>query len=251
MWRHPASIDICLSQRKPVEINSLVITLREFPIDFESMDRPAFGRRAICESRLSIDVREWHRQGLLRPAGQRFSHSWTRNGKPLGSIDVRTEADAVVLLFKEIVGRFDSLQNGPFKSQPMSLSGEWRSVEQRVPLVWTPCHLGGARPWFLCACGRRVAKLYGAPVFACRQCCGLGYASQYEIPRYRAISRAQKIRMRLGGSANLRDPFPKKPRGMHRWTYLRLFARGVVAEERSAALMMDYLHRRYPGRLQP
>jgi hypothetical protein len=96
-----------------------------------------------------------------------------------------------------------------------------------------------------------VAKLYlrDTAVFACRHCCGLAYRS-HEIPSHRAIRRAQKIRMRLGGSANLSDPFPKKSRGMHRWTYSRLFARGVVSEERSAALMMDYLYRRYPGRPQ-
>jgi hypothetical protein len=61
------------------------------------MGRYAPSRRVTCESCLSIDVRIWHRQGLLRPAGQRFSSSWTRNGKPTGSIGVRTEADAVVL----------------------------------------------------------------------------------------------------------------------------------------------------------
>jgi hypothetical protein len=48
---------------------------------------------------LSIDVREWYRQGLLR-AGQRFTRSWTRGGKASGSVDVRTEADAVILIFK-------------------------------------------------------------------------------------------------------------------------------------------------------
>jgi hypothetical protein len=55
-----------------------------------------------CESCLSIDVRQWHRRGLLRHAGQRFSSSWNRSGEPLGSIDVRTEADAVVLLSREV-----------------------------------------------------------------------------------------------------------------------------------------------------
>ncbi len=29
------------------------------------------------------------------------------------------------------------------------LSRRWRSVEQRVPITWTECHLGGWRPWFL------------------------------------------------------------------------------------------------------
>jgi hypothetical protein len=47
-----------------------------------------------------------------------------------------------------------------------------------------------------------------AAVFASRHCCGLTYASQQESPRHRAISRAQKLRVRLGGSANLLEPFP-------------------------------------------
>ena len=132
------------------------------------------------------------------------------------------------------------------------------SVEQCVPLVWTRCHFGGARPWFRCVayvggrlCGRRVAKLYlcETPVFACRQRRGLAYASQSENPRYRAISRAQKIRMRLGGSANLLKPFPKRPRGMHRWTYYRLFAKAMAAQERSIALELEYMRRHYPGLL--
>jgi hypothetical protein len=165
-----------------------------------------------------------------------FTWSWTRHGKPLGSIDVRTAADAVVLTFKG--------------------SSEGRAVEQRVPLMWTRCHLGGARPWFHCSasaggrpCGRRVAKLYlhNTPVFACRQCCGLAYASQREIPRHRAIRRAQEFRMRLGGSANLLEPFPERPRGMHRITYYRLSAKAMTAHERSIALESDYLRRRYPG----
>jgi hypothetical protein len=214
----------------------------------------AFGRRPTCESRLSFDVREWHRQGLLR-VGLQFSCSWTRNGKPLGSIDVRTEVDAVVLIFNGIVGRFNSLQSGSLKPEPMSLSSKSKSAEQRVPLVWTPCHLGGLRPWFSCsafvggrACGRRVAKLYlrEAAVFACRYRCGLAYASQHEIARHRAITREQKIRMRLGGSANLLEPFPPKNRGMHRRTYYRLLVEAVVAQELSIALTDDYMRRRNP-----
>ena len=73
--------------------------------------------------------------------------------------------------------------------------------------------------------------------------------SQQEIPRYRAIGRAQKLRMRLGGSANLRKPFPKKPRGMHRWTYYRLSAKAMAAHERLLALEIDHIRRHYPGLL--
>ncbi len=35
--------------------------------------------------------------------------------------------------------------------------------------------------------------------------------------------RPQKIRKRLGGSANMMEPFPEKPKGMHHDTYMRLF----------------------------
>jgi hypothetical protein len=110
---------------------------------------------------------------------------------------------------------------------------EWKSIEQRVPITWTACHFGGRRPWFTCAvcsggqyCGRRVAVLYGAgELFACRRCYDLAYTSQQESPWYRSISRARKIRMKLGGGESLAEPFPEKPRGMHWRTYHRLRAR--------------------------
>ena len=58
---------------------------------------------------------------------------------------------------------------------------------------------------------------------------GLAYASQQEGPFYCNISRAQKIRLRLGGS-DLFEPFLEKPRGVHWWTCLRLLARGNAVE---------------------
>ena len=70
-----------------------------------------------------------------------------------------------------------------------------------------------------------------------------------ENPRYRAISRVQKARMRLGWSANLLERFPEKPRGMHRRTYYRLLARAMAGQERSTALELDYIRRHYPGLL--
>jgi hypothetical protein len=185
------------------------------------MPRRAYGGRPTCESCASIDAREWNRRGLLRP-DQAFSWSWDRGGEPCGSMFVRTEVDAVVLIFR--------WRNAG--------DAEWKLVQQRVPIVWTMCHLGGRRPWFRCTaqsggryCGCRVAILYGAgEVFACRRCYGLAYASQQESPKLRRISRSRKIRMRLGGSPDLFQPFPDKPRRMHRQTYFRLRARGEAAD---------------------
>lgn len=184
------------------------------------MARPAGGGRLTCGSCTYIDVREWKRRGLLR-SGHSFSWRWTRLGEACGNISVRTEADAVVLIFRS---------QYPGES-------DWRSVEQRVAIIWTACHLGGRRPWFLCTvysggqyCGRRVAILYGAgDLFACRRCYGLAYASQQESPQFRTISRSRKIRMQLGGSPDVLQPFPEKPRRMHRRTYMRLRARDPFA----------------------
>jgi len=206
------------------------------------MARPAYGGRLTCEGCASIDVRRWHREGRLW-AGQRFSSSWTCGGEPSGSISVRTEVDAVVLMF-----RSRSWQDS-----------EWKSVEQRVPITWTACHLGGRRAWFRCSvysggryCGRRVALLYGAgELFACRRCYGLAYASQQESAHHRGLGKAQKIRMRLGGSPNMLEEFPDRPKGMHWRTYDRLHRVHDVAEERSNIGLMrfvDRLRRQAPRR---
>ena len=66
--------------------------------------------------------------------------------------------------------------------------------------------------------------LYGGAYFRCRQCHGLKYESQYEPAFARAVSRSQSIRRRLGGTSDLQDPFPDKPKGMHWRTYHRLRA---------------------------
>lgn len=100
-----------------------------------------------------------------------------------------------------------------------------------VDLVATVPNYGGQRWWFICpvrACRRRVRKLYLAPgekYFACRRCCDLNYTSQREDDMNRALSKAQAIRERLGGSASMSQPFPDKPKRMWWRTYCRLRAR--------------------------
>jgi hypothetical protein len=165
----------------------------------------------VCETCLRIDVRRWHREGRLGE-GESFEYRWTSDGKPCGSIRVQLEEDSVVLMFR-------------------SLQAEvWTPIEQRVEISWTTCHLGGRRPWFVCDvqtngqhCGRRVAVIYSTGgLFACRVCHGLSYASQREPLRHRGLAKARKVRAQLGGSADMFDPFPDRPKGMHRRTYLRL-----------------------------
>jgi hypothetical protein len=153
----------------------------------------------------------------------------------VASISAFVHRDQVVLSYRH--------RSGP--------AGEWEDVKELVSLEWTPCNFGGERPWFVCpgvACRRRVAVLYGpGKYFLCRPCYDLRYESQREDKKDRALRRAQKIRMRLGGSANMMEPFPERPKGMHHDTYMRLFWKHHEAEMDHLAGMrawMDKLERR-------
>ncbi len=117
--------------------------------------------------------------------------------------------------------------------------GRKDDVFYAVPLSRTPCNFGGSRPWFVCpvvvegvSCGRRVAKLYlKGRYFLCRHCHDLAYSSQQEAHRHAALRRCQRIRQKLGSTANMTEPFPGKPKGIHLKTYLRLCAKYKKAHE--------------------
>ena len=152
----------------------------------------------------SIDVLEWNRRGYLR-SPRWFSWAWSRDNERVASINVETQRHSVTLKYRS-----------------RSYGEDWSDVEQRVAIEWTPCRFGGERPWFMCSvasnsvyCGRRATKLYGAGrLFACRHCYRLAYASQQESAHQRGLGKSQKIRMRLGGSPNMLEEFPDKPKGM-------------------------------------
>ena len=82
-------------------------------------------------------------------------------------------------------------------------------------IACVPCRFGGTRPYFMCpgvvngvTCGRRVAKLLASGrYFLCRHCYRLAYDSQSESAWGRALRRANKIRMRLGGDPGVAAPF--------------------------------------------
>jgi hypothetical protein len=180
----------------------------------------------------SVDVRYLHRENLLR-SGHSFSLRWSRAGRETGSIGGIVEGtktpERMILLFRH--------RKGP--------GGEWEDVRESVPLSWTPCNFGGERPWFLCpgaGCGQRVAVLYGpGRYFLCRHCYDLSYQSQRDTKMYRALHRAQDIRRRLGGSANMLEPFPEQPKGMHWRTYEQLWWEHHEAEMEQLAGMREWL----------
>ena len=185
-------------------------------------------KKPTTEGCRSLDIRRLHREGLLK-SGHRFSWSWWRAEQMVASISVFVDRDQVILSYRH--------RSGP--------CGEWEEVEEAVALEWTPCNFGGERPWFVCpgvACGRRVAILYvQGKYFLCRHCYDLRYESQREDKMDRALRRAQKIRKRLGGSANMSEPFPERPKGMHHDTYMRLFWEHYEAEMEHLAAIQECL----------
>jgi len=102
-----------------------------------------------------------------------------------------------------------------------------QTVPQQVPVSWTPCHYGGARPWLHCLCGRRVLRLFkGFGGYFCRPCCGNPiYESQRRNQKARAYLQAYRARQQLGGSRPGIDPLPDRPYRMKQKTYARLCAR--------------------------
>jgi hypothetical protein len=164
--------------------------------------------KATTSDYYALDVRRWQRDRLLTP-GQSFDWRWTKEGKQVCSIRVRVEFGRVILSYG--YRRNDA--------EP------WQPTECTSLLEWMQCNYGGSRPWFRCparGCDRRAAILYLNGIFACRHCCQLAYNCQREPAHYRALNRAQAIREKLGGSGNMYEVFPKRPRGMHRRTYQRL-----------------------------
>jgi len=107
-------------------------------------------------------------------------------------------------------------EGGAVMSQIRGFPADWKSIEWRVPITRTHCHLAGRRPWFVRSawvngqyCGERVAVLYAAgELFACRSCCGLAYASQREHQMFRDMYRKSEC-----GSAAVQSRLLRSQRG--------------------------------------
>jgi hypothetical protein len=174
----------------------------------------------------AIDIRELQRcRGLA--AGSRFVETWTRGGMVAAQIAIDVQKHHLLLRYVHVSG-----------------AGEQEPVEGVVPIVDAPCNYGGLRRWFRCPeCKRRIVIIYISRSCACRHCHELVYSSQRESAGDRARQRAQNIRIRLGGSANLLIAFPERPKWMRWATYQRLRLEAFKNETRNLAHLISILER--------
>ena len=175
------------------------------------------------EGTRSLDVMKLARAGYLsgpRPG----SWTWTYHDGTTALIGITGGRDAVTLNYRV-------RSNGE----------DWQTVDQRVPIRWTPCRLGGERPWFVCDvfangvhCGRRVAKLYGAgKLFACRRCYRLGYQVQRGGRMDQAHHRLASLHRKLGADYEGPDRTPpQRPKWMRHRTYERVLQQIEDGESR-------------------
>lgn len=164
----------------------------------------------------AIDVRRWHREGMLEP-GRACRWIWSHDGETTASINMRTEPGRVVLEYRHRTG-----------------GEQWQDATLPIALTWTRCHYGGERPWFRCpCCGRRVAILYSGGIFACRHCYRLTYQCQRENLDDRLTRRIERIRERLGWEPGFLNGNGWKPKGMQWRTFYRLEAEHDVLVRRS------------------
>jgi hypothetical protein len=70
----------------------------------------------------AVDVRRWHREGLLSPERE-FCWEWLRNQRTVASIQVRVERDRLILMYEH--------------KDP---TGRWVPHSEPVLLSWTRCN---------------------------------------------------------------------------------------------------------------
>lgn len=200
--------------------------------------RPSGGGRLTVEACRSLNVNHLRRCGVLcdRWSG---GWQWTRNNENTASINIRGGRERIVLSYR------------------CRLAGaDWEDVTETIAIQWRGCRFGGERPFFACpgvvngrACGRPVVKLYSAGrYYLCRHCYRLTYASCSEDGVDRALRRANRIRMKLGGEPGLAAMFPRRPKGMWRRTYDRLLDETAGLESRSEERLERYAVRLMAGR---
>ncbi len=81
--------------------------------------------------------------------------------------------------------------------------------------------------------------MYGGKYFRCRLCQDLVYTCQTIQPIFWLLEKEQRIRKQLGGSADITDMFPPKPKGMHWKKYKKLKKQAELASMKYRKIALE------------
>lgn len=209
------------------------------------------GGRPTVESARALDVRDFTRLRILDRAGETFSTSleWSRESWD-GSGPIVTGRAKFLITVQD--GDARVMVEGVTANRPWEGGLVTLAAGQVLDLVSRPVHFGGRRWFFICPLtGDLALRLYlplGAQRFGSRKGYRLGYACQRESKRDQAMRRARKAREKIGGSVDLSQRLPGKPKWMRWPTYWRLRAEAGEADGVAAAGLAESLKQIAAGR---
>src|SRR5215472_1235351 len=95
---------------------------------------------------------------------------------------------------------------------------------QRFKIEWIPTHFGRYRAILVCStCRGGAIRLFGHyGNYACRFCHQAQYLSQKQDTATRKRLTAAKLRLKLGGWPDIREPLPPKAEWKHKQRYQRI-----------------------------
>jgi len=189
------------------------------------MGRGAYYRynaRRTTADYLSIKVADINRKKGFSPGW--YTWHWSRNGERIGSVALVVTDDTITFRYSTK----DHCEN------PLDIS-------KPIRLAWTPCNYGGRRTWFVCGCGRRVARLFiYRQHVACRHCFNLAYPTQNGDECDRAWARIYKLEGKLKDERY-------RPKGMHWRTFQRIKEKLTEAYYQKDFAFVEIARRRFPG----
>lgn len=161
-----------------------------------------------------VDVRDLKAAGVLIDGDATWFGFRSPSGRMLGEANVEIHGESLLVRYTR--------------------TGDSEQHVQLITLVGQPCYYGGYRTLLKCPdCERRVVALYCTHrIFRCRHCERLTYLSRRKQAHERGLMMAQDIREKLGGSRNLLEPFPVRPKNMHRAIYEKFRRRAQEFEAR-------------------
>ena len=177
-----------------------------------------WGGKQVVENCVVLDARDLQRRGILAPGICNCGCTFIAGERRV--LDVSYWYDAAEEMAFDLSYEVDGFP-----------------IKETLTLRAVRSPISGSRMFFLCPrTGDFVERLYlppGERQFASRRAHNLAYESQNDDRLGRVTRKALQIRRRLGATGYLDEPFPARPRYMHRRTYEALRTRAQAMERKA------------------